>query len=452
MGNIHTSLEMFDPSHVRIYKKLLQISDPGLRVNMIQTLLAGNEYVQSARKAGVYSHLLAYMARVNARERPAPLPGEVSFQSQQGVAQGGQPPLPPQQPQGGLPPQQPQQPQGGLLPSQQLQTYNQPNTSPAAYVTKSRGSEKAMNYFQNCLLVLGLEEEVALTEEDLRKAYKKAAVRAHPDKGGTEQEFEAVTRAYAYLTDILKRIHGGRSKEGVVQEPSKLSDSRKTESKEWEMVQPVRLNPKKLDMNAFNTIFEKTRIPDPDEEGYGDWLKGADGSAAAGPNFGGKFNRDVFNRTFEDEAKKRTGSTALTSMVPQALTLAPGHGVELGRGASDDYTAPAGGNMRYTDLKRAYTTESTFSNQIANVQVDSRSFDTYAESRKKAPTALNDAELEAIAAAEKYQQRQEQNRSTRAAQEMVHAGEYFQRMKQVVLMDGSATMKKSDRHAANYPM
>ena len=433
MGNIHSSLEMFDQSHVRIYKKLLQISDPALRVNMIQTLLAGNEYVQSARKAGVYSHLLAYMARVNARERPAPLPGEVSYQSQQ--------PPPPQQPQ---PPQQPS--------LNQIQTYTKQPSNPSAYVTKSRGSEKALNYFQNCLLVLGLEEEVALTEEDLRRAYKKAAVRAHPDKGGTEQEFEAVTRAYAYLTDILKRINGGRAKEGVVQEPSKLNDSRKTESKEWEMVQPVRLNPKKLDMNAFNTMFEKTRIPDPDEQGYGDWLKGGDAATtSSGPNFGGKFNRDVFNRTFEDEAKKQGPNTALIHRGPQALTLAPGHGVEIGRGASDDYTAPAGGNVRYTDLRKAYTSENTFSNQVASVKVEARSFDTYAESRKRAPAALNDAEMEALQAAEQYQQRQEQQRVTRAAQELVQADEYFKRMKQVVLTDG-ATMKKSDRHAANYPL
>jgi hypothetical protein len=109
--------------------------------------------------------------------------------------------------------------------------------------------------------------------------------------------------------------------------------------------------------------------------------------------------------------------------------------------------------MRYTDLKRAYTTDNTFSSQVANVQVESRTYDKYAEGRKKAPTALNDAEMEAIQAAEKFQQRQEQQRSMRAAQEMVHADQYFQRMKQTVLMDGAAaSMKKSERHAANYPM
>jgi hypothetical protein len=55
---------------------------------MIKTLLAGAEYVQSAKKAGIYSHLLNYMARVSAREQPPLLPGEETLKQlqQQGAA------------------------------------------------------------------------------------------------------------------------------------------------------------------------------------------------------------------------------------------------------------------------------------------------------------------------------------------------------------------------------
>ena len=53
-------------------------------------------------------------------------------------------------------------------------------------------------------------------------------------------------------------------------------------------------------MNAFNQMFEKTRMPDPDDEGYGDWLRTAE-DAKSSPTFGGKFNRDVFHKMFEDE-------------------------------------------------------------------------------------------------------------------------------------------------------
>jgi len=408
---------LYDPSHVSIYKKLLQIQNPQTRVGMIQTLLAGPEYVAAARQAGVYSHLLAYVARVNAGERAAPLPGEVAYAAQAPVA----PPVRPA--------------------SNQIVTTSAAASGPTEFVAKQRRSEKAMNYFQNCLLVLNLEEEVALNEESLRKAYKIAAVKAHPDKGGSEQQFEAVTRAYAYLTEILRRVQGGRAKEGKVEAPTALKDNRATEAKDWQHVQPVRLNPKKLDMNAFNQMFEQTRIPDPDDEGYGDWLKGGD-SGAAGPKFSGKFNRDVFNQTFEAEAAKARASSALAIAQPQALTLGVNHGVELGREAAGDYTAAANAAVKYTDLKQAYTTYNTFSGQVAGVAVENRSFDAYSASRKKAPEPLSNGEMEAIAAAEAAAASRERGRAVRAAQEMSQADEYFQRMKQLVLMDNVSPSKR----------
>jgi len=408
MGNAQSNAQSFDKSHIRIYQKLLHISSPQVRAQMIQTLLAGTEYVQSAKNAGIYSHLLNYMARVNAREALPLLPGEQELKrlQEQGVAP----------------------PTGNTIINTKPVL-----TSPSAKVAKGRSNEKALSYFQNCLLVLGLEEEVALTEDTLRTAYKKAALRAHPDKGGSEQEFEAVTRSFAYLTEILKRIHGGRTTAGVVEAPTTLKDSRQHDAKDWKMVDPIKLNPKKLDLNAFNQMFEQTRMPDPDDEGYGDWLK-KEGEAKTGPNFGGKFNRDVFNQAFNDDARSRGASTAVT--VPQAMTLAPNHGVELGRGSAGDYTAAANSQMKYTDLRNAYTTESAFTHQVANVNVEARSFDSYSGSRKKAPEPLSDREMQAIQEAEAFQLRKEKERSIRAADELSMADKYFARMKQLVLTEG----------------
>ena len=437
MGSSYSS-ETFDPSHVRIYQKLLHISSPHVRVQMIQTLLAGTEYVQSFRKAGIYSHLLSYIARVNAGESPPLLPGEAELLAMDGSTkqQIAQKVLSPGQ-------QHTQQ----ALQQNSITTHYKAQSTPVQTVTKAKGKEKALNYFQNCLLVLGLEEEVSLTEEILKSSYKKKALKAHPDKGGSEQEFEAVTRAYAYLTEILKHMHGGRTKESVVEAPTALKDSRHRDSKDWTMVEPVKLNPQKLDMNAFNTMYEKTRMPDPDDEGYGDWLKGNESSlSSTSPAFSGKFNRDIFNQTFESEAKKRTQqSTGSALSVPQAMTLAPTQGVELGRGAVGDYTAPANAQMKYTDLRNAYTNESSFSHQVANVNVDSRSFDAYASSRKRTPDPLNNEEMEAIQNAERFQAQREKERALRAAQEMLQASDYFARMKQLVLTSGPDSVRKGNR-------
>jgi hypothetical protein len=268
MGQGVSSLNNFEPSHVRIYKSILQIENPQTRIKMIQTVIQGPEYIQSAKAAGIYSHLLSYIAQVRSGEAPAPLPGELG------------------------------KPQVTNAGRNEIIEHKKQVSDPSTQVLKQRGNEKAMNYFQNCLLVLELEEEVALTEELLRKAYKKAAIKAHPDKGGSQQKFEAVTRAYAYLTDILHRIQGGRTKAGVVEAPTILKDSRATSAKDWEMIKPVKLNPKKLDMNTFNQMYEQTRMPDPDDEGYGDWLASENATSKTSKTFSEKFNRDVFNRAF----------------------------------------------------------------------------------------------------------------------------------------------------------
>ena len=74
MGNNQS--QYIDPTHVRIYKNLLNIQNPTTRVQMIQTVLAGPEFVQSAKVSGVYSHLLNYSARVINNQQLPLLPYE----------------------------------------------------------------------------------------------------------------------------------------------------------------------------------------------------------------------------------------------------------------------------------------------------------------------------------------------------------------------------------------
>jgi curved DNA-binding protein CbpA len=308
-------------------------------------------------------------------------------------------------------------------------------------VAKTGANDKAMSYFSSCLKVLNLTDEVALTEESLKASYKKAATKAHPDKGGNEETFEAVTRSSAYLSDNLKRIKGGRDKEGVVEAPERLTQGRTEDAKSFQHVEPVRLNAKNLNMDAFNKMFEQTRMPDPEGEGYGDWLKDSAG-AESGPKFSGKFNRDVFHQMFEEEVKKsnrgrgdNTNNHQMAVMSTQPMILAPTMGVELGRDRPADFTAPYSANLQFTDLRNAYTSESTFSGQVADVRVENRTFDQYQTEYKTAPKALRDHEMEAVQAFERQTDIREKNRQLRAAQQDADASDFFERMKRLVITE-----------------
>jgi curved DNA-binding protein CbpA len=452
MGN---QVSAVDPVHARIYTNMIQIQDPQKRIQMIQTCLASMEYVNSAKRCGVYSYLLHYISTVQSGANPPLLPGEQNPSYSQSQHNTPNVPrsmqsIPSHAGPGATHPsmlhapnastyQQPWQQQQQQPPQQrQQQITTHVDKTPSWKVVTETPKQKAISYFASCLEVLGIQEEVALTEETLKTAYKRAALRAHPDKGGSEELFEAVTRSFAYLSEILKFMKGGRKDiNGHVEAPSNVRNTRDAEAKQWEHTEPVRLNAKNLDMNAFNKLFEQTHMPDPDSDGYGDWLKSAD-SKQSGPAFKGEFNRDVFNRMFDEETKKSRQPSNHLIVHPgeMALTLNPTHGVDLVGERPDSYTAAPNSRFQFTDLRGAYTSESTISDKVANVPVQDRNYEQYRASREKAPDPFTSSELNGIREFEQRQTRMDEMRERRRAEMHMRNQQYSDRMKQMVITDG----------------
>ncbi len=427
---------------------------------MIQTCLASMEYINSAKRAGIYSYLLNYVSSVNSGGSIPLLPGEQ--QGSMGAPQGS-PPVPrsmqPNIAHGGPGATHPSlinaptassyaqvQAQAQYVRSSSTQLAHHIDNTPSWKIITDTPKQKAMTFFASCLEVLGIQEEVALTEESLKKAYKKMALKAHPDKqGGSEEYFEAVTRAYAYLSEILKHMRGGagsRSTSGRVDAPASVASQREAEDEKWKHAEPVRLNAKNLDMNAFNRLFEQTHIPDPDTDGYGDWLKSEDAgsnSGSKGPKFSGQFNRDVFNRMFEDEARKGRGAQSTNMIVhpgEMALTLNPTSGVDFVGERPDSFTAAPNSKFQFTDLRGAYTTESTISDKVSNVQVGERNFEQYRASREKAPDPFSQTELHGIREFETRQRQMDDMRERKRAEMAVRNQNYFDNMKRMVITEG----------------
>lgn len=408
-NNLSLAAGNIPEAHTRIYRNILQIQSPATRLQMLETLLAAQEYVTTAKQTGLYGPILSYIVSIR-RGDPAVLPGEKTGNNQLQV------------------------------PGRGTGARGEPENRLISRAGDPGAHTKAISFFSQCLQILGLEEEVALNEKLLKEAYKKASIRAHPDKGGSEEAFDAVTRAYAYLGEILRRVRGGRSESVNVSEesPARLTASRDQNSEAWKMNEPVKLNPKSLNIDVFNKVFEETRLPDPDEDGYGDWLKRSEDGPAGGSQtkFNGKFNRSVFNETFESELKSRSAQqnrSQLANRQPEALVMAPTFGIELGRDKSDDFTGANLNGLKFTDLKKAYTTDSTFSHQVADVRVSNRSFDAAASERKSAPAPLSSAEMEAIAEGERRMAQRQSNQAIRISEEDRRISDHFKKMQQYVI-------------------
>jgi len=85
-------------------------------------------------------------------------------------------------------------------PNQSRETQpNQSRDGPAPPNQSSETHERRGHLYT----VLGLSKDAG--EDEIRKAYKKLAVKHHPDKGGDTETFKEISHAYEILSDASKR-------------------------------------------------------------------------------------------------------------------------------------------------------------------------------------------------------------------------------------------------------
>jgi hypothetical protein len=118
---------------------------------------------------------------------------------------------------------------------------------------------------------------------------------------------------------------------------------------------------------------------------------------------------------------------------PEALTMAPNMGIELGRERPEDFTGANLNGLKYTDLKKAYTSDSTFSHQVSDVRVSNKSFDAAASERKGTVVPLSAAEMEAIAEGDRRMAQRQAKQATRISEEDRRITEHFQKMQRYVI-------------------
>ena len=195
-------------------------------------------------------------------------------------------------------------------------------------------------------------------EKILKKAYLKAAMKSHPDRGGTPQEFQKVSIAYTILTKKLKESHNNHSHNDLRQGAKDYVQNQLNQPK-------VNVNmTENFDINLFNKIYEDNKISDAYDEGYGNWIE-QNSALESGKEklFQNGFNKDMFNATFEQYKKEKSNQNqnqlikyqepeVRISMSNQDSLMTLGQGKITNFGGTTD-------NLSYTDYKQAFTDGST---------------------------------------------------------------------------------------------
>ena len=219
--------------------------------------------------------------------------------------------------------------------------------------------------------ILGISKNY--DETILKKAYLKAAMKTHPDRGGTQDAFQKVSIAYTLLQKKLKEKDNNHSH-------TELRDSSKS-FMNTQASQP-KLNTKlteKFDVDVFNKIYSDNKIEDVYDEGYGNWInENSLSDRKTTKLFQNGFNKDMFNSTFEQYKKEQlqqhqkdgtlvrydTPETRISMRNQDSL-------VTLGQGKITDFSG-ASNDLSFTDYKKAFTHGATLGIDPSSVNTSDR--------------------------------------------------------------------------------
>jgi hypothetical protein len=196
------------------------------------------------------------------------------------------------------------------------------------------------NYSLNDLFHLFNIEAGILSDSSLKNA-KQIVLKMHPDKSQLDAKY------FLFFSKAYKRLYGiyefqNKSSNKKISEDYDYYDETNKNILDNMFEQNKEIKDPKNFNNWFNKAFEKHRIDNPNEQGYGDWLKSDEGFISINENV----TKSNMNEVFEQKKKQIQAMTVYTGVTD---VFSSSFGGSLLDGGGDLTTDS------YTDLRQAYT-------------------------------------------------------------------------------------------------
>lgn len=271
------------------------------------------------------------------------------------------------------------------------------------------------------LKVLGLPKNY--NAEMLKESYKRLALKAHPDKGGSEYLFKLLTECYKYLANDLKKRANDKQfhelKKEFLQEvekskpmrPSSSSSSHK-QSSNGDKMPSMFTKGSRFDLDKFNKFFSDNKLADErTEQGYQDWMKEHEVKEA--PQFRGSFNTNGFNNHFDRHAQAAADHKQIIKyQEPEAMVTCKRLGfTELGQERIDDYSGENKSmkHLNYMDYKVAHTTSRIVDPRMASRE-DFKNIEDLERSRENISYQMTPEEYALYMRKKRLQDKEEEKR------------------------------------------
>ena len=207
--------------------------------------------------------------------------------------------------------------------------------------------------------LLGLEPTDDV--DAIKRAYRRLSLKHHPDKGGSEETFAALTKAYCYLLRKMDKLRYKPAQphelkeqmaECMKQQPATLGENRFVDRT-------------KFDLDHFNDVFTENRLEDPNDDGYGKLMTHSSrlqekDSPDIPKIFDSDFNQKIFNSVFEEHKASDESKQLIIHEEPEALVSGNLGFYELGADRVEDFGQKQNAfnsGTGFSDYKLAHTTK-----------------------------------------------------------------------------------------------
>lgn len=181
-----------------------------------------------------------------------------------------------------------------------------------------------------------------ILNEDIMKQAKMITLKIHPDKSRLDPKFFIFFReAYIRLKDVYEFQNKSNDKKPTIYE-NDIDENNATLLKNF--IKKSKFENSNNFNSWFNENFEKYKLEDPNERGYGDWLKSNDDFIEMSDNV----TMTNMNKIIEEKKKNIRAVTVYKGVEDTVSTI---KGLNFGSlNDIDNFTSE-----KYTDLKQAYT-------------------------------------------------------------------------------------------------
>jgi len=273
------------------------------------------------------------------------------------------------------------------------------------------------------------------TLEQLKEAYKKMALKVHPDKGGTEYLFKLVTACYRALH---KEYLNKQSDKQYHELKAEFSSHAKSEPFESKRNINMDASQGRFDLDKFNHVFQENKRPTVVDTGYQEFLQNnTDVVDTSAYLQGKKLSNDAFNKQFDRVTSKQPPSKMLVKYKePEPLPAKKSVGfTELGVEKMDDFSGEnvSSRDLNYMDLKIAHTTSRIVDPKTVGATPQYRNIDDIENARSKISYTLSDEDIRYYENKKNMEAAKEARRQEALLQSDQQAALQFERLHKLML-------------------